>query len=195
MTLRFLKCSEWDNFQVSRSHIRTLFSLQQFTLTLLLWWNPGNIRNVPWLSSVFLALLAMTTIPLDLFKKQPSGPQSFTLTSGSSCGSSVLGSATAEVWCHSLQGPNSSLTHLRWGASLSISILLMFLHEIGSSKKSCYSVWCVLALGGLLPACDPVEFMSELCMKPFTWASPRKGCVILVFSTFCPHHYKLSGWI
>ncbi|XP_036870654.2 C2 domain-containing protein 2 [Manis javanica] len=42
------------------------------------------------------ALLAMTTIPLDLFKKQPSGPQSFTLTSGSSCGSSVLGSATAE---------------------------------------------------------------------------------------------------
>uniref|UniRef100_G1L5V3 C2 calcium dependent domain containing 2 n=2 Tax=Ailuropoda melanoleuca TaxID=9646 RepID=G1L5V3_AILME len=42
------------------------------------------------------ALLAMTTIPLDLFKKQPSGPQSFTLTSGSSFGSSVLGSVTAE---------------------------------------------------------------------------------------------------
>ncbi|XP_004406648.1 PREDICTED: C2 domain-containing protein 2 [Odobenus rosmarus divergens] len=42
------------------------------------------------------ALLAMTTIPLDLFKKQPSGPQSFTLTGGSSFGSSVLGSVTAE---------------------------------------------------------------------------------------------------
>ncbi|XP_057401456.1 C2 domain-containing protein 2 isoform X2 [Balaenoptera acutorostrata] len=42
------------------------------------------------------ALLAMTTVPLDLFKKQPSGPQSFTLTSGSSSGSSALGSVTAE---------------------------------------------------------------------------------------------------
>ncbi|XP_039713558.1 C2 domain-containing protein 2 isoform X10 [Pteropus medius] len=42
------------------------------------------------------ALLAMTTVPLDLFKKQPSGPQSFTLTSGPSVGSSVLGSVTAE---------------------------------------------------------------------------------------------------
>uniref|UniRef100_A0A8D1C8G3 C2 domain-containing protein n=1 Tax=Sus scrofa TaxID=9823 RepID=A0A8D1C8G3_PIG len=42
-------------------------------------------------------LLAMTTVPLDLFKKQPSGPQSFTLTSGSSWGSSALGSVTAEV--------------------------------------------------------------------------------------------------
>lgn len=41
------------------------------------------------------AILAMTTIPLDLFKKQPSGPQSFTLT-GSSCSGSVLGSVTAE---------------------------------------------------------------------------------------------------
>ncbi|XP_062965696.1 C2 domain-containing protein 2 [Cynocephalus volans] len=41
-------------------------------------------------------LLAMTTVPLDLFKKQPSGPQSFTLTSGSSSSSSVLGSVTAE---------------------------------------------------------------------------------------------------
>ncbi|XP_054434606.1 C2 domain-containing protein 2 isoform X2 [Pteronotus mesoamericanus] len=42
------------------------------------------------------ALLATTTVPLDLFKKQPSGPQSFTLTSGPSVGSSVLGSVTAE---------------------------------------------------------------------------------------------------
>ncbi|XP_053513777.1 C2 domain-containing protein 2 isoform X1 [Artibeus jamaicensis] len=42
------------------------------------------------------ALLATTTVPLDLFKKQPSGPQSFTLTSGPSAGSSVLGSVTAE---------------------------------------------------------------------------------------------------
>uniref|UniRef100_A0A7N9DB86 C2 calcium dependent domain containing 2 n=1 Tax=Macaca fascicularis TaxID=9541 RepID=A0A7N9DB86_MACFA len=41
-------------------------------------------------------LLAMATVPLDLFKKQPSGPQSFTLTSGSACGSLVLGSVTAE---------------------------------------------------------------------------------------------------
>uniref|UniRef100_A0A2K5R5Z4 C2 domain-containing protein n=1 Tax=Cebus imitator TaxID=2715852 RepID=A0A2K5R5Z4_CEBIM len=37
-------------------------------------------------------LLAMATVPLDLFKKQPSGPQSFMLTSGCS----VLGSVTAE---------------------------------------------------------------------------------------------------
>ncbi|KAM8817538.1 C2 domain-containing protein 2 isoform 1-T1 [Rhynchonycteris naso] len=42
------------------------------------------------------ALRAMTTVPLDLFKKQPSGPQSFTLTSGTSVDSSVLGSVTAE---------------------------------------------------------------------------------------------------
>uniref|UniRef100_A0A8D0SPK8 C2 domain-containing protein n=1 Tax=Sus scrofa TaxID=9823 RepID=A0A8D0SPK8_PIG len=49
-------------------------------------------------------LLAMTTVPLDLFKKQPSGPQSFTLTSGSSWGSSALGSVTAEVRGHSLWG-------------------------------------------------------------------------------------------
>ncbi|XP_066891257.1 C2 domain-containing protein 2 isoform X4 [Kogia breviceps] len=42
------------------------------------------------------ALLAMTTVPLDLFKKQPSGPQSFTLTGGSSSGSSAWGSVTAE---------------------------------------------------------------------------------------------------
>ncbi|XP_008051054.1 C2 domain-containing protein 2, partial [Carlito syrichta] len=41
-------------------------------------------------------LLAMTTVPLDLFKKQPSGPQSFLLTSGPASGSSVLGSITAE---------------------------------------------------------------------------------------------------
>ncbi|XP_011892730.1 PREDICTED: C2 domain-containing protein 2 isoform X2 [Cercocebus atys] len=41
-------------------------------------------------------LLATATVPLDLFKKQPSGPQSFMLTSGSAYGSSVLGSVTAE---------------------------------------------------------------------------------------------------
>ncbi|XP_021525115.2 C2 domain-containing protein 2 [Aotus nancymaae] len=41
-------------------------------------------------------LLATATVPLDLFKKQPSGPQSFMLTSGSACGCSVLGSITAE---------------------------------------------------------------------------------------------------
>lgn len=41
-------------------------------------------------------LLAMTTVPLDLFKKQPSGLQSFTLTGGPSAGSPVLGSVTAE---------------------------------------------------------------------------------------------------
>ncbi|XP_049641413.1 C2 domain-containing protein 2 [Suncus etruscus] len=39
------------------------------------------------------ALLAATTIPLDLFKKQPSGPQSFTLTSPDGA---TLGSVTAE---------------------------------------------------------------------------------------------------
>ncbi|ELW53208.1 C2 domain-containing protein 2 [Tupaia chinensis] len=42
-------------------------------------------------------LLAMTTVPLDLFKKQPSGPQSFTLASRPPSGSSVLGSVTAEI--------------------------------------------------------------------------------------------------
>uniref|UniRef100_A0A8C0XQ00 C2 domain-containing protein n=1 Tax=Castor canadensis TaxID=51338 RepID=A0A8C0XQ00_CASCN len=41
-------------------------------------------------------LLAMTLVPLDLFRKQPSGPQSFTLTSGPTSSSSVLGSVTAE---------------------------------------------------------------------------------------------------
>lgn len=42
------------------------------------------------------ALLAMTTVPLDLFKKQPSGPQSFVLTGGPSGGGPALGSVTAE---------------------------------------------------------------------------------------------------
>ncbi|KAM6225285.1 C2 domain-containing protein 2 [Rhynchocyon petersi] len=41
-------------------------------------------------------LFATTTIPLDLFKKQPSGSQSFTLTRGSTAGSPVLGSITVE---------------------------------------------------------------------------------------------------
>ncbi|XP_012860821.1 C2 domain-containing protein 2 isoform X1 [Echinops telfairi] len=39
---------------------------------------------------------ATTVIPLDLFKKQPSGPQSFTLTGGSSVGGPVVGSVTVE---------------------------------------------------------------------------------------------------
>ncbi|KAG3284022.1 C2 calcium dependent domain containing 2 [Ictidomys tridecemlineatus] len=41
-------------------------------------------------------LLAMTTVPLDLFKKQPSGLQSFTLIGGPTLSSSALGSVTAE---------------------------------------------------------------------------------------------------
>ncbi|XP_006898468.1 PREDICTED: C2 domain-containing protein 2 [Elephantulus edwardii] len=41
-------------------------------------------------------LFAMTMIPLDLFKKQPSGSQSFTLTRTSAMGSPVLGSITLE---------------------------------------------------------------------------------------------------
>ncbi|KFO28123.1 C2 domain-containing protein 2 [Fukomys damarensis] len=40
--------------------------------------------------------LAVATVPLDLFRKQPSGPQSFTLTGGPGLGSAVLGSVTAE---------------------------------------------------------------------------------------------------
>lgn len=55
----------------------------------------------PWLRahggvsiSCLAALPAATTIPLDLFRKQPSGFQSFTLTS---LGGAVLGSVTAEV--------------------------------------------------------------------------------------------------
>ncbi|XP_023571797.1 C2 domain-containing protein 2 [Octodon degus] len=40
--------------------------------------------------------LAVAAIPLDLFRKQPSGPQSFALTSGLGLGSAVLGSITAE---------------------------------------------------------------------------------------------------
>ncbi|XP_036207301.1 C2 domain-containing protein 2 isoform X5 [Myotis myotis] len=42
------------------------------------------------------ALLATTTIPLDLFKKQPSGPQSFLLTHGPAGDGAALGSVTAE---------------------------------------------------------------------------------------------------
>ncbi|XP_070263257.1 C2 domain-containing protein 2 isoform X2 [Myotis yumanensis] len=42
------------------------------------------------------ALLATTTIPLDLFKKQPSGPQSFMLSRGLSGDGAALGSVTAE---------------------------------------------------------------------------------------------------
>ena len=57
----------------------------------------ADTHGSPHSSPISLALLAMTTVPLDLFKKQPSGPQSFTLTSGASSGSSVLGSVTAEV--------------------------------------------------------------------------------------------------
>uniref|UniRef100_A0A2K5Q4K4 Synaptotagmin-like mitochondrial and lipid-binding domain-containing protein n=1 Tax=Cebus imitator TaxID=2715852 RepID=A0A2K5Q4K4_CEBIM len=41
-------------------------------------------------------LLATATVPLDLFKKQPSGPQNFLRTSGSACCCSVLAAATAE---------------------------------------------------------------------------------------------------
>ncbi|XP_040842536.1 C2 domain-containing protein 2 [Ochotona curzoniae] len=40
--------------------------------------------------------LAVATVPLDLFKKQPSGPQSFALASGSAFSGPVLGSVTAE---------------------------------------------------------------------------------------------------
>lgn len=58
---------------------------------------PWRRHGAHFSSPVFSALLAMTTVPLDLFKKQPSGPQSFALTSGPSAGSSVLGSVTAEV--------------------------------------------------------------------------------------------------
>lgn len=74
--------------------IRSSFWLQRLTPTVP---SRGDIRGAHLSSPVFLALLAMTTVPLDLFKKQPSGPQSFTLTSGPSVGSSVLGSVTAEV--------------------------------------------------------------------------------------------------
>ncbi|KAM5281195.1 C2 domain-containing protein 2 [Ctenodactylus gundi] len=41
-------------------------------------------------------LAAMATVPLDLFRKQPSGPRSFTLSSGPALGSPVLGSLSAE---------------------------------------------------------------------------------------------------
>uniref|UniRef100_A0A8C6RS86 C2 calcium-dependent domain containing 2 n=1 Tax=Nannospalax galili TaxID=1026970 RepID=A0A8C6RS86_NANGA len=43
-------------------------------------------------------LLGTAAIPLDLFRKQPSGPQSFTLTSVPTSGSAMLGSVTAELW-------------------------------------------------------------------------------------------------
>ncbi|XP_012586474.1 PREDICTED: C2 domain-containing protein 2 [Condylura cristata] len=42
------------------------------------------------------ALLATATVPLDLFRKQPAGRQSFTLTSGASLDRSVLGWVSAE---------------------------------------------------------------------------------------------------
>ncbi|KAM6162798.1 C2 domain-containing protein 2 [Erethizon dorsatum] len=40
--------------------------------------------------------LAVAAVPLDLFRKQPSGPQSFTLSSGPGPGGAVLGSFAAE---------------------------------------------------------------------------------------------------
>lgn len=42
------------------------------------------------------APLATATVPLDLFRKQPSGPQSFVLTRGPSADGAALGSVTAE---------------------------------------------------------------------------------------------------
>lgn len=43
-------------------------------------------------------LLGVATIPLDLFRKQPCGPKTFTLTSGPAAGNSVLGAITAEFY-------------------------------------------------------------------------------------------------
>lgn len=61
---------------------------------LLFWKHPQRSLTAV---SCLLALLATTTIPLDLFKKQPSGPQSFMLTRGPSGDGAALGSVTAEV--------------------------------------------------------------------------------------------------
>lgn len=47
-------------------------------------------------------LLGIATIHLDLFRKQPNGPQTFRLISGTEPDSLVLGSVTAEVWWHVL---------------------------------------------------------------------------------------------
>lgn len=88
-------------FSSEQDVIWTLFGLRQLTPPFWRSWDPvelhGNVRGAHCLSPVFLALLAMTTVPLDLFKKQPSGLQSFTLTGGPSASSLVLGSVTAEV--------------------------------------------------------------------------------------------------
>ncbi|XP_074069935.1 C2 domain-containing protein 2 isoform X1 [Macrotis lagotis] len=41
---------------------------------------------------------ALATVPIDIFKKKPSGEQCFVLNSGSSCNHTVLGSITAEFF-------------------------------------------------------------------------------------------------
>uniref|UniRef100_A0A8I3WV90 C2 domain-containing protein n=1 Tax=Callithrix jacchus TaxID=9483 RepID=A0A8I3WV90_CALJA len=67
-------------------------------------------------------LLAMATVSLDLFKKQPSGPQSFMLTSGSACDCSVLGSIT---W---------SFTLSLWLECSGVITAHCSLHPLGSSN-------------------------------------------------------------
>lgn len=114
----------------------------------------GDAPDVPRLSPVSLALLAMTTVPLDLFKKQPSGPQSFTLTSGSSSGSSALGSVTAEVGHHSLRCPGPAQPtrekgHLHLCLSGSCS---RFSVKQEACRRPDVSSQAFLDVNGLLPA-------------------------------------------
>lgn len=102
----------------------------------------------------------MTTVPLDLFKKQPSGPQSFTLTSGSSFGSSVSGSVTAEVGRHSLRGqvpapPTWDEEHLHVCVSESCSCSTV--KQEAHLSRVALSCWPFADFAGTLPAHGGVE--------------------------------------
>lgn len=56
------------------------------------------------------APLATATVPLDLFKKQPSGPQSFVLARGPAADGAALGSVTAEVGADRQSGSGLTTT-------------------------------------------------------------------------------------
>lgn len=109
---------------------------------LLFWKHPQRSLTAV---SCLLALLATTTIPLDLFKKQPSGPQSFMLTRGPSGDGAALGSVTAEVRG---QLPTLDEEHLRFRPSESGPGLTL---KRSSSEK-------FLGLTGSLPAPELAEW-------------------------------------
>lgn len=168
LTLTFVRCFQVNSVVISRRSGRRS-SPRPFCCS-------GNIRSVlSLLCPVFLALLAMTTIPLDLFKKQPSGPQSFVLTRGPSVESAALGSVTAEVRGHV---PTSDEEHLGVCPSESGSGLTM---KRSSSEKR-------PGLTGTLPAPDLAEWpLYEIPPRgPFTRAYPGRAVGLSVPPAFVP---------